>query len=192
MVIVWVAGSIVFIWTFLTLFAEVKGKEKLFLFGDSSSKHTALLVYNPDLFYNLDQQVCSSLAQTLAGQGWHAKVATVAAAEKMGNGEIDLFVFCANTYNWAPDWPTGNYIKNHRGLQGKNAVAITLGSGSTALSQRRLEEMLHEKQVRLLVSRSFWLMRPNDENNPNAPNVQVAKEQAKQLANDIVQRLVDE
>ncbi|MGB5368859.1 MAG: hypothetical protein WBN18_00390, partial [Flavobacteriaceae bacterium] len=182
MFILWVAGSIAFIWTFLTLFAEVKGKEKLSLFGDSSSERMALLVYNPDLFYNLDEQVCSSFAETLAGQGWLAKVATVAAAEKMGNEEIDLYVFCANTYNWSPDWPTANYIKKHKGLHGKNAVAITLGSGSTGKSQRSMEEMLGAKDVRLLDSRSFWLLRPNDENDPKAPNVQVAKEQAGLLA----------
>ncbi len=191
MVMVWIAGSIAFIWTFLTLFAEVKGKEKLFLFGDSSSKRTALLVYNPDLFYNLDEQVCTSFAEALAGQGWHVKVATVAAAEKMGNQTIDLYVFCANTYNWSPDWPTANYIKKHKGLHGKNAVAITLGSGSTTISQRRLEEMLYKQQVRLLDSRSFWLLRPNDENDPKAPNIQVAKEQAGLLAKKIAETLAD-
>jgi hypothetical protein len=149
------------------------------------------LVYNPDLFYNLDQQVCSSFARALADHGWFAKVATVAAAEKMGNEEIDLYVFCANTYNWAPDWPTANYIKKHRRLHGKNAVAITLGGGSTTISQRRLEEMLRKQQVRLLDSRSFWLLRPNDDNNPKAPNVQVAKEQAEQLAKKVAQKLAD-
>lgn len=54
MVILWIAGSIAFIWTFLTLFAEVKGKERLFLFANSSINRTALLVYHQDLFYNLD------------------------------------------------------------------------------------------------------------------------------------------
>jgi hypothetical protein len=191
MTILWVAGAIVLLWAFLTLFAEVKGKDKLFLFGDTSSNRTALLVYNPDLFYNLDEQVCSSFARALAGEGWLAKVATVAAAEKMGNGEIDLYVFCANTYNWAPDWPISNYIKKHQGIQGKNVVAITLGGGSTSVSQRRLEEMLSKHQVRLLDSRSFWLLRPNDENNPKTPNVQVAREQAKQLAKKIAQMPVD-
>lgn len=192
MVVLWVVGSIAFLWTLLTFLAEIKGKENIILFGDSSSKRTAWLVYNPDLFYNLDQQVCSSFAQALAEQGWLAKVATVAAAEKMGSETVDLYVFCANTYNWAPDWPTSNYIKNHQVLQGKNAVAITLGSGSTGNSQRLLEEMLNAKEVRLLASITLWLMRPNDENDSKTSNVQMAKEKAKQLGKKIAQTLVDE
>lgn len=179
-------------WILLTFMVERKGGEKTLAFGPSSETQSALIVYNPDLFYNLDEQVCTSFAEGLAEVGWSSKVVTVAAAEGLENEDFNLYVFCTNTYNWAPDWPISRYIKHHPHLKGKNAVAFTLGSGSTKRSQRLLEDMLKAKEVRLLHSSSIWLMKPNDQNNAKDSNVGVAVDQANSLAKEIAQSMTHE
>ncbi len=192
MILLMVVAIVAVLWTMLTLLAERKGPEKIIPIGEPNSSYKALLIYNPDLFYNLDEQVCTAFATGLWKKGWFSKVVTVAAAEKMGKEHFDLFVFCANTYNWAPDWPIGNYIKDHDQLKGMQVVAITVGSGSTERSQKKLEQMLHKKEVQLLESRSFWLMKPNDETNTKEGNVTIALVQAETLGRQIAQRIANE
>ena len=185
--ILWILGSIAFFWLVLTLFAQRKGSEKIAAFGSDSNtnSHKALIVYNPDLFYNLDEQVCESLAKALAEEGWSARIATIASAEKLENETFNLYVFCTNTYNWAPDWPTSRFIKNQEFIKGSNAVAITLGSGSTERSRRLLEEMVEGTGANLLYSETVWLMKPNDESRDKESNVKIGLEKAKDLGKKI-------
>lgn len=131
-------------------------------------------VYNPDPFYNLDEQVCRSLGQALADQGMQVTVASVAAAETAASQPIDLYVFCANTYNFRPDWAVSNFIRKQTNLAGKSVVAITLGSGTTEASQNALETLIRDKKARLLDSHSLWLLRPNDESRMQESNVAVS------------------
>lgn len=177
----WIIGAIIIFWTALTFLAQRKSVAETTLFGLASSPRKALIVYNPDLFYNLDEQVCKSFAKSLTENGWQSKVTTVTAAENLENELFDLYVFCANTYNWAPDWPTRNFIEKHDFLKGKNVIAITLGSGSTQRSQRLLVATIEKRKAKLLHSEVYWLMRPNDSIRADEPNVQIALEKAESL-----------
>ena len=134
MTVLLITGIFIFVWGVLTLIVEKKGAANRTMFGAEKNVGTALIVYDPDPFYNLDEQVCNSFAQGLAEKSWKAEVITVAALEKLDINSFDLYVFCTNTYNWAPDRAISNYIKKSNDLQGKHVVAITLGSGSTARS----------------------------------------------------------
>jgi hypothetical protein len=132
----------------------------------------------------LDEQVCISFAKGLGKEGWHSLVATVAAASTFKIEDFDLLVFCANTYNWSPDWPTSRFIKG-LDLEKKRVVAITLGSGSTKTSQEQLENLITNKGGHLMGSKSYWLMRPNDETRSNASNVKIANEKAEKFGEQI-------
>ena len=61
----------------------------------------------------------------IVNQGMNVNVATVAAANGLKNQSLDLYVFCANTYNWRPDWPVSRFINKPHPLKGKPVVAIT-------------------------------------------------------------------
>ena len=56
----------------------------------------------------------------------------------------------------------------------KAAIAITLGSGSTSRSKRMLEDYINGTGAELIASRTYWLLRPNDESRMDESNVAVA------------------
>ncbi len=56
-------------WTALTLWAERAGPKRSWQLGNQAAKKRALIVYDPDPFYNLDEQVCRSFGQALADSG---------------------------------------------------------------------------------------------------------------------------
>lgn len=174
-------------WTILTLFVEKKGPEITINIGQSKSNQKALILYDPDPFYNLDEQISKSFAQGLEEKGWASKIVSIASAKNLEDEQFDLYVFCANTYNWSPDWALSNYIKKHRQLKGKNVVAITLGSGSTKRSKRILEALIKQKEANLIDSKVFWLMRPNDEMKMNESNIKVAVEMANNFGKQVAQ-----
>ncbi|MDX2045437.1 MAG: hypothetical protein SFU87_01540 [Chitinophagaceae bacterium] len=174
--------AVVVVWIILTIWAKAEGGTKQWSYGNNSAPQKILIVYDPDPFYNLDEQVCKAFGEPLAIKGVQVTVATVAAATKMESRRFNGYVFCANTYNWQPDWAVSRFIKNHQGLKDKPAIAITLGAGSTAASQKALEKLILKKEAHLAVSCSFWLLKPNDESKMNESNVKVATVMAKEWA----------
>ena len=186
--IITILGIIALFWTILTFIAQIEGPEKTAVFGSPNAEKTALVVYDPDLFYNLDEQVCHSFAKGLESNGWLIKVATVAAAKQMDIQSFDLYVFCANTYNWAPDWPITGFIRN-LDLNGKQVAAITLGSGSTKRAKRIFESNIKDRGANLLGSKTYWLMRPNDESRIDESNISVAVEMAYDFGRETAQQM---
>ena len=162
------------VWTTLTLWAERAGPARSWKLGNPAAKKRALIVYDPDPFYNLDEQVSRSFGQALAENGMQVTIATVRAAKESPKQSIDLYVFCANTYNWSPDWSVSNFIKKETPLNGKAVVAITVGSGGTGNAQKGLEKLILDNKANLLDSRSLWLMKPNDEARGQESNIAVA------------------
>lgn len=177
---------IVVLWVLLTIWAEGVGPKRIFQLGTAGNKGTVLIVYDPDPFYNLDRQVCEAFGKVLADSGWKINMATVAAAEQFNDSSVNLYVFCANTYNWAPDWAVTRFIKTEALLSGKKAVAITLGGGSTRRAKRVFENIIKSKNAHLIDSKTFWLWKPNDESRMKERNVEVAVDMVKQWAMKIV------
>src|SRR5687768_8973581 len=91
-------------WILLTLWVESTGPKRSWELGNKASQKKVLIVYDPDPFYNLDEQISRSFGQALADHGLHVRVATVEAAGEFKDQSFDVYVFCANTYNWRPDW----------------------------------------------------------------------------------------
>lgn len=181
--------TILAVWVILTIWVNAKGKSRLLTFGNTAAGRQVLIVYDPDPLYNLDAKVCKTFAQGLASGNTGITIATVAAAEKLADTVYTLYVFCANTYNWQPDRAISNYIKKQQRLKNRPVVAITLGAGSTAASQKTLEQLIHEKEAILVDSRHFWLMRPNDETKLKEKNVAVALSKVQDWAKEITKRI---
>lgn len=176
-------------WSLLTVWAERKGPKRSWSMGNPAAKKKAMIVYDPDPFYNLDEQISRSFGQALADQGMYVQVATVASATDATDQPADLYVFCANTYNWRPDWALCHFIEKQVILADKPVVAITLGAGTTDASRKALEELILSRQGNLLDSRSLWLARPNDESRLNESNRKVAVSMAYQWGEKIAERI---
>ena len=56
-------------WALLTWWAESAGPKRSWVLGDPASPKKVLIVYDPDPFYNLDEQISRSFGQALADQG---------------------------------------------------------------------------------------------------------------------------
>ena len=175
-------------WTALTVWAERTGPKRSWQLGSPTAKKRALIVYDPDPFYNLDEQVSRAFGRALADEGAQVTVASVAAADVYADSPIDLYVFCANTYNWRPDWAVSNFIRKQQNLGGKSVVAITLGGGSTETSQKALETLIQNKKANLLDSRSLWLLKPNDESRMQESNVAVTVSMAYAWGEEVAKR----
>ncbi len=189
--IVWVTLAVLLvIWGFLTLYVEMEGADRQSQFGDSTSVLKALIVYDADPFYNLDEQVSESFARGLAAKGWHVQVMTVPPAKHINTKQFNLYVFCANTYNWSPDWAITRFIKKHSPISGKNVAAITVGAGATKRSMGRLENLIKQKGGNLIESETYWLWRPNDESQPKISNVKAAVEMAENYGTIVADKLM--
>jgi hypothetical protein len=175
-------------WGVLTLYVEFTGPAKQWTVGDENGKNV-LIVFDPDPFYDLDEQVCMALANALAEEALSIKIATVAAARSIDRQKYDIIIYCANTYNWRPDWSITNYIEDHPAQERQSIVAITLGAGSTESSQRSFEKVILRSGGKLLNSYSLWLWRPNDMARLETSNVEVAKEMAYQWGTEIAKYL---
>lgn len=177
-----IIGIIAIAWIGITIWVQAEGKSKIKKFGINTATKKALIIYDPDPFYNLDEQVCESFASVLVNYDWQITIATVKAAKKINTSSYDLYVFCANTYNWDPDWAISKFIQRSGNLYQKNVVAITLGAGATKRSQKALEMLITGKSSRLLGSKSYWLLKPNDESEDKESNVKIANELVKKWA----------
>ena len=166
-------------WMVLTLLVQLPNPKKQMKIGIPDAPKKALIVYHPDLFYNFDEQICKSFAEGLSSKNWKATVATVKSAQSK-TINYDLYVFVANTYNYAPDWKIQKFIKE-KNINDKSVVNITLGAGSTQRAQDILDNLVVKKNAKLLGSRAYWLLRPNDDNRSEESNVKIALEMAKEF-----------
>jgi len=165
--------SILSIWLLTTLWAQFGGIQREVFIGDPKAEKRALIVYNPDPFYNLDEQVAKSFAYGLYQEDFSSVISTVKKAKDLKQ-DYDLYVFCANTYNFAPDWLLKRFIRTHPNLERQNVVAITLGAGATRRAKIILEGELEYKNANILASESLWLLRPNEECLPENSNIENA------------------
>ncbi|WP_120650493.1 hypothetical protein [Aquimarina sp. AD1] len=185
-----VIGLILGIWMTLSIVVRKKGAKRVSFIGSSTNEYKALIIYDPDPIYNLDEKISRSFAKGLAENGWLSTLSTVTSTSEIKEKEqFDLYVFCSNTYNWAPDKAIKEYINNSNHLKEKKVVAITLGSGATKRSQRILEELIKKRGAKLMGSREFWLMKPNNESKSKRSNIKIAVEMANTFGKEIAKKI---
>lgn len=176
-------------WIALTFYVERTGPSKEWVLGKESERQV-LIVYDPDPFYNLDEKVCMAFAKAMTEHEINVRVASVAAAQRLNHQTFDALIYCANTYNWRPDWSITGYIEDHNISENSiPVVAITLGAGSTQSSQQYFEKTIINSGGKLMASYSLWLWRPNDETRMKEPNVEVAVTMAYDWGKQIAERL---
>ena len=173
------------IWIMLSLFVQMEGPYRKKEIGNKDARIKVLIVYDPDPFYNLDQQLCESFGKVLAANNFNVTIASVVATKELQIDLYSLYVICANTYNWDPDWAIIKFINKESSLLDKKVVALTLGAGSTKHSQKTLEKLIKHKKALLIDSKSFWLHKPNDETRLTESNVKVAQEKIEKWALEI-------
>ena len=106
------AVVIAIIWTVLTLYVEGVGAARSWKVS-ATGDLKVLIVFDPDPFYNLDPRVCMAFGNAIADSNIQVTVATIGGAEDFDLTDFNAVVFCANTYNWRPDWAVVNYIESH-------------------------------------------------------------------------------
>ena len=188
----WITGFLLLIWLGLTLWVQRERTGPSWTTPVEDPRGKALILYNPDPIYNLDQQLAEAFTKGLLDNGWESSVIPYADLETSAPLGYDLYVVLANTYNWAPDRPTRSFVRNSPWLKGKNVVAITLGSGDARRSERLLKEELLESGARLIDARTYWLLRPNDETRLEMSNVVVAREQVRGFAGEVIGRVKED
>jgi hypothetical protein len=176
------------IWLLLSIWVEAEGPSYRTSYGSTTVAKKALIVYDADPLYNLDEQVCKAFAKTLEDSGWFVIVVTVPAA-KLIKDEFLFYVVCANTYNWAPDKAVQGFLKSKQIPAGSKIAAITLGSGSTAASKRKLDRLILKHKYNLIDSKTFWLLRPNDKSRMLEKNTDVAKDLIQKWAAGLLKNL---
>ena len=181
--IYWIIG-IALIWTALTLWANYAGNQNSQTLGEMNQQ-SVLIAYNPDPIYNLDEQIATAMAKVLS-ESSRVDIMTTSHVHEAQKKQYDLYVFCSNTYNWAPDWGIVKMI-HALNLHRKDVVAITLGSGSTKASHHKLKACIAKKKAKLVGDREFWLLKPNDDNRQEDNNVEVAVEMAIKFAEELAE-----
>lgn len=185
-ILIYIVGGILLFWVILTIITQYIGRADTFEVEENAQALRAALIYNPDPYYNLDEQVCNSFGEGLQEAG--IAYAVVPTQNFNTNVEFDLYLFCANTYNWAPDWGIQQLIRQ-LDLTNKPVAAITVGAGSTQAAKRKLERLLNKQSAQLLGSETYWLLRPNDEHRPDEDNVFVAMDLAKSFGEKIGEQI---
>lgn len=166
-------GVLAVCWLGFTLFIQYANKPFEKKWNQKTSEETVLIVYHPDALNDFDKQLALVAGDRLAELGYTVILKTVS-VRNIPYDRCDKLILISNTYNFAPDWSINQFVKDFD-IEQKPVLAVTLGAGSTSRSKLILEKRPKKKGVKLLDSETYWLLRPNDEANPDADNIEVAK-----------------
>jgi len=152
--------------------------------GDGRQK--ALILFHPSRDARFSDDLSRSVSDGLRSAGFTVERATMTQDTPAHLESYAIVAVVSNTYYWTPDLPTLRYLKRAR-LDGVAAIGLIGGFGATARSRRILDEALRETGAKVLQTRAFWLLRPNDEQRPSneqgmdMPNRSVALQLAEQF-----------
>jgi hypothetical protein len=186
-VIVWVLVSlfalIVMSGIVVTVVVERESSYQLeTLGGDGPTR--ALVLYHPSRDAHFSEEISLAFAEGLKDAGLLVDRATMTKQTPTRPHGYALVAVVSNTFWSTPDLPTLRYLKRSD-LSGLPAVGLICGSGSTARSQQILGATLSNAGATMLGTRSFWIMRPNDEARMSEPNRAVAQDMARNFGSEI-------
>ena len=141
------------------------------------------MLYHPSRDAHFSDDLSIALAEGLKAAGFSVDRATLTCATSGALMEFALIAVVSNTFWWTPDLPTLRYLERVR-PDGIAAIGLISGAGSTARSQRLLDEALRRTGANVIRTRSLWSKRPNDEGRMNEDNRAVALDMAQQFGRD--------
>jgi flavorubredoxin len=143
-------------------------------------KARALVLFHPSRDAHFSDDLSTALAEGLTGAGFSVDRESLTRATPPQPEDYALIAVVSNTYWWTPDRPTLQYLQRAR-FDGRYAIGVIGGAGATGRSQRMLDLALRATGAKVLQTRSFWLMRPNDETRMKGSNRAVALQLARQF-----------
>lgn len=149
----------------------------------------ALVLYHPSRDARFGDDL--SLAVARGFQDAHLSVdrATMTGDTPPSPAGYAIIAVVSNTYYWTPDRPTLRYLRRAR-LEGTPVIGLMAGAGSTGRAERILEEALRATGAQAVETRSFWLLRPNDESRPHESNRALATDLAQSFAAEAAHKLL--
>jgi hypothetical protein len=154
-----------------------------------SSGPMALILYHPSRDTHFSDDLSLALADGLNQGGVHVDRATMSPSTPDKLHAYKLIAVVSNTYYWTPDIPTLWYLRRAQ-FQPNALIGLIGGFGATERAQSIFEESLRQTGGTLIGTRSFSLIRPNDESRLAEPNRQVALDLARQFGRDTAAMLL--
>lgn len=164
---------------FVSVVVQLEAEYTLKTLG-GEGKAKALILFHPSWDAHFSNDLSMALSDGLKAAGFAVDLATLTRDTPGDPKGYALIGVVSNTYYWTPDLPTLRYLKRAH-LESLSVVGLIGGAGSTARSQRILDEALRRTWAKVIGTRSFWLWRPNDETRMSEPNRDVALQLAKQF-----------
>jgi hypothetical protein len=155
MIFVYIAIIIVVTWTIATYYVEQEGP---IVFDDNSMSNEgrqALIVYDPDPVVHQDAEICQLISKGLLEANWNTTLASVQGIEDVGLDRYDLFVICANAYNFGPDRIVKNFISGGSFLKNKHVAVLAVGKLGHTKAQKELEKLVLSEGGILLDSQAL-------------------------------------
>lgn len=146
----------------------------------STGSPRVLILYHPSRDTHFSDDLSLAFAKGLGVSGIAVDRATINAHTPISPMGYAGIAVVSNTYYWTPDLPTLWYLGRAR-WNNLPAVALIGGAGATHRSQNMLNLAMSAAGGRLLLSQSYWLLRPNDESRTDISNRTIALEQATTL-----------
>lgn len=166
----------------VTVFVEREAAYRL-EFLAKGEKAKALVLYHPSRDTHFSDDVSLALADGLKSAGFSVDRATMTRATPPTQKEYALIAVVSNTFWFTPDLPTLRYLARAH-FDGSSVIGLMLGGGTTGRAQRMLHEALQKTGGNVILLRSLWISRPNDETRKAEDNRAVALDMAKQFGKD--------
>jgi hypothetical protein len=155
--------------------------------GDSVAR--ALVLFHPSRDAHFSDDLSMALAKGLVTAGYSVDRETLTEKTKARPNGYALIAVVSNTFWATPDMPTLSYLKRAK-LSGIPTIGLIGGAGSTARSQRVLDQALRKSGAAVILTRSLWISKPNDETRANEPNRDIAMQIASQIGTDTGRRIL--
>jgi hypothetical protein len=171
----------------LTIHIEVEGPYRKESLGGTGPAR-ALVLYHPSRDAHFSDELSLAVAEGFKAAGLAVDRATLTSSTPGSAAGYAIVAIVSNTYYWTPDLPTLRYLKRAR-FTDVPAIGLIGGLGATGRSQRLLDAALRRAGARVLSTRSYWILRPNDEARMHEPNRGVAADLARRNAMESVTAL---
>lgn len=156
--------------------------------GGDSTGLRALILYHPSRDAHFSEELTLAAADGFKAAGYQVDRATLTTRTPARPEGYALIAVVSNTFYGIPDLPTLRYLRRAR-FDGLKVLGLMAGAGSTERSEQRLATELRNTGAIDVETRSFWIMRPNDETRMKEPNRAVARDLARRMAHDAASAL---